>query len=114
MIGHSVYYTDSAAQIIADLNEKGLEYDVIFLDHDLGGETFVSSQREDCGMEVVRHLEKNPDLVNSRTLIVVHSLNIHAGLEMVSKLLNAGFYNTFYVPFTRMAQSGGPNLQINP
>ena len=38
------------------------QFVTLFLDHDLGGETLVDSDREDCGMEVVRWLQKNkPD-----------------------------------------------------
>ena len=77
----------TAASIVAELKE-GVEIDFLFLDHDLGGETFVKSDREDCGMEVVRHL-----LTNKRKIgfIVVHTHNTYAGMLMTERLENGGY-----------------------
>ena len=65
------------------------DYDLVeaHLDHDLGGETYVNSEREDCGMEVVRWLE-DLDNVNKfkDTKFIVHSHNYPAGAEMMSRL----------------------------
>jgi len=60
----------------------------VHLDHDLGGEIFVDSSREDCGMEVVRWMEKHKPAVGE---VVVHTLNRRAGAEMVRLLGLAGY-----------------------
>ena len=70
-------------------------WDFVFLDHDLGGEQLVDSNREDCGMEVVRWIvEHKPNIEQ----IIIHSWNSPAGKEMVAKLRDAG-YNAEYKPF---------------
>lgn len=71
--------------------------DWLFLDHDLGGEAYVNSAREDCGMEVVRFLCAD-NLTKTISNIVVHSHNTVAALEMFNKLKDAG-YNVRLVPF---------------
>lgn len=65
-----------------------------FLDHDLGGETYVHSGREDCGMEVVRFLEnQNPeDYVSCK--FIVHSWNIDAARKMTDRLQAKGYQVT--------------------
>jgi hypothetical protein len=77
--------------------------DWLFLDHDLGGEAYVKSSREDCGMEVVRYLCK--DLrTESINRIVVHSHNSVAAEEMFNKLKDAG-YSVRLVPFYNLIES---------
>jgi len=70
-------------------------WDYVFLDHDLGGEQLVDSNRKDCGMEVVRWIVQHKPNIDQ---IVVHSWNSPAGNEMVAKLRDAG-YNAEYKPF---------------
>jgi hypothetical protein len=77
--------------------------DWLFLDHDLGGEAYVNSSREDCGMEVVRYLCKDPR-IESISYIVVHSHNNVAAEEMFNKLKDAG-YNVRLVPFYNLIES---------
>ena len=72
------------------------EWDFVFLDHDLGGKVYVDSNREDCGMEVVRHLQANKKKI---CCVFVHSLNEPARINMVSKLKDAG-YNAMESKFT--------------
>jgi hypothetical protein len=75
----------------------------LFLDHDLGGEAYVNSSREDCGMEVVRYLCKNLR-IDSISYIVVHSHNTVAAQEMFNKLKDSG-YNVRLVPFYNLIES---------
>lgn len=70
----------------------------IYLDHDLGGRQFVHSSREDCGMEVVRFLEKQDAKKLEGCEIVVHTWNTPAGLRMEQRLRHAG-YKVNYKPF---------------
>jgi hypothetical protein len=76
---------------------KNPELDWVFLDHDLGGEAWVNSSREDCGMEVVRFLCAD-DYTKTIKNIVVHSHNSVASEEMFNKLKDKG-YNTKLIPF---------------
>jgi hypothetical protein len=67
-------------------------WDEVHLDHDLGGETFVASHRDDCGMEVVRWLCRDgprPHLKETR--FVVHSWNPDAAFAMTMQLELAGY-----------------------
>lgn len=84
---------DECIRLIRD----STKIDWLFLDHDLGGEAYVNSTREDCGMEVVRFLCAD-NLPKTISNIVVHSHNTVAALEMFNKLKDAG-YNVRLVPF---------------
>lgn len=79
----------------------GNPWAIVYLDHDLGEETFVDSSRPDCGMAVVRWAIANRPSVGE---FVVHSLNTPAGHEMVGALNVAG-YTARYRSFYRMAHS---------
>jgi hypothetical protein len=89
-------WVQTAAECTGMLAET---WDQVHLDHDLGGEIFVDSSREDCGMEVVRWLcrEDRPALRGS-ALFVVHTHNMNAAGAMVRSLQEAG-YLTVYRPF---------------
>lgn len=86
--------TRTAAETIRHLTPRRT-WDLVCLDHDLGGEVMVSSEREDTGAEVVRHLVKR---VLPITLILVHTFNPGAGLQMTADLQRAG-YDAAYTPF---------------
>lgn len=85
---------ETSAATIKQLSEN--EFDIVFLDHDLGGEIFVDSDREDTGMEVVRWLQSNHCTIE---LIVIHSLNDGAVTNMVTRLRQSG-YRVLAFPFT--------------
>ena len=65
--------------------------DIVALDHDLGGEQFVHTAREDCGMEVVRWLEKQDVALYSHARFVIHTWNIPAGIKMTQRLQAKGY-----------------------
>ena len=69
--------------------------DLLFLDHDLGGQVFVSSSREDCGFEVVRWICENKPEIKA---IVLHSMNVPAAENMEKALRREG-YITERTPF---------------
>jgi len=91
---HDEAYT--AAEAIGFLLKK--EYDLVFLDHDLGGEEMVSSDREDTGMEVVKWIVGNEIPVS---LVVVHSCNPGGAANMTSYLRQAGV-EVMEIPFTQL------------
>jgi hypothetical protein len=66
-------------------------WDEVHLDHDLGGEHFVDTSREDCGMEVVRWLCLAPRPHLRRTHFFVHSHNFEAACAMAMQLSIAGY-----------------------
>jgi CheY-like chemotaxis protein len=74
------------------------KYDVVFLDHDLGGEEMVNSDRGDTGMEVAKLIADNEIIVD---LVVVHSCNPAGASNMVSYLKQGGV-NVIQVPFTQL------------
>lgn len=73
-------------------------WDLVCLDHDLGGEVMVSSDRADTGAEVVRHLVRQLCPIR---LIAVHTYNTPAGERMVTDLRQAG-YLAEYAPYGRL------------
>lgn len=70
-------------------------WDNVLLDHDLGGEQYVESDREDTGMGVVRWIAKNKPSVKS---FFIHSHNPAGATNMESLLLQSG-YNVRKTPF---------------
>lgn len=70
----------------------------VYLDHDLGDETYVDSSRPDTGYEVVRWIVANRPRIGR---VIVHSHNTPAGNRMVADLRGAG-YVADYVPFTTL------------
>lgn len=71
-------------------------YQLLMLDHDLGGSVFVDSSINNCGMAVVRWIEEHP--ISPNTKIVIHSMNIPAAECMASRLANVG-YQIFQIPY---------------
>ena len=69
--------------------------DILFLDHDLGGETFVPSFEPNTGMEVVRWIEKNNPSIGR---VIIHSWNPDGAKYMRMALDRAG-YDVVYIPF---------------
>jgi len=92
-----VHTSDDAISKLA----SNTNWDYVFLDHDLGGEIYVDSSREDCGMTVVRWIVEHKPQIGT---IIVHSLNAPARESMVSDLRNAGF-TTHSVPYTNLYDS---------
>lgn len=78
--------------------------EIAMLDHDLGGESYVNVKREDCGMEIIRFLEKRAwhDKKEFKKLqnctFIVHSHNTYAAPRMVERLQAIGL-KAIYQPF---------------
>lgn len=92
----NVVWVDNVNDCLLNLQES---WDVIRLDHDLGGEVFVDSSRPDCGMEVVRHLTTIDHKHLEETLFICHSRFERAGEEMAMALSLAG-YDAMYRAFS--------------
>lgn len=75
--------------------------ELVCLDHDLGGKHYVDSAREDCGMEVIRWVEKQPKSYLDQARKVkwsIHTWNLPAGKRMKERLQHLGF-DVSYKPF---------------
>jgi len=81
---HMLSITSSSRQAIDLL--KNNKWDLLCLDHDLGGRVFVPSG-EDTGYEVATFLEINPEFMP--TNIIVHSLNPVGAKNILSVLKGA-------------------------
>lgn len=82
-----------ASGAIAALSSGG--FDVVYLDHDLGDETYQDEAEENSGSGVVRWIVANKPAIGR---VVVHSLNAPAANRMVQCLRDAG-YEARYRPF---------------
>lgn len=80
---HTIVHCQRAAEAIAALASN--RFDLILLDHDLGGRTDVdhTDTQEDCGMRVAEWFSIRPERVRMQGPIVVHSINGPAALRMV-------------------------------
>ena len=76
---------------------KANDYEVVFLDHDLGEQENMESG-PGTGYEVAQWLAANPKPI---TLVVLHSLN-HAGARNQASVLAAADYRFLYSPFTML------------
>jgi len=81
-------WVQTAAECVASLAEA---WDEVHLDHDLGGEHYVDPDRDDCGMEVVRWLAKEPRPHLRRARFVVHSHNMVAACIMAIEIRALGY-----------------------
>lgn len=94
MIGHRLTIVETASDCIEYIRQSLLKnepFDLICLDHDLGGKQFVNSKREDTGMEVVRWLCATPN--STKSPVLVHSYNVPAAKIMVRELSNSGYWS---------------------
>lgn len=84
LIGHHVFFTDRADKAIEQLKKS--KWDVLFLDHDLGGEVFVTKV-ENTGYEVAIWLKKHPK--KKPATIFIHSLNPNGRKRMKDEIPEA-------------------------
>ena len=107
-------WVTTVADCVARLEET---WDEVHLDHDLGGKTFVDSRAEDCGMEVIRWLCKEPRSHLKGTLFFVHTHNAAAGLLMVLQIHACGYkgeFRPFGADLARMLAQNEPEPPAAP
>lgn len=115
---HKLTCVDTA-QAAIELLEKE-KYDVVFLDHDLGGETFVDPHDPNTGSEVVRWMVTPDNLCHIKgQVIIIHSMNFPAAQSMKASLEDARFsvehspqvnwkqlgtweFEVYYIPFIKL------------
>lgn len=79
-------------------------FDVVFLDHDLGGEENVESDSKNTGAEVCRWVSMHPGNC-ADTRFIIHSLNPVGAMEMERLLRDAGL-KVVRIPFLTLDIAG--------
>ena len=101
---NNTIWCQTAAETIQTVWDYRDRLTKVSLDHDLGGRQYDNTKREDCGMEVVRFLEKKAHKEPKEfkklegTLFVIHSWNLHAAPIMRERLSNLGL-TSVWIPF---------------
>jgi len=80
--GHSIVHVEHAKDAIWWLENK--LFDMILLDHDLGG-TQMDFNPEDCGTMVAEFMKDN----NIKIFTIIHSFNNPAAMRMLNLIPNA-------------------------
>lgn len=88
LLKHSITHVESCAEVAKFCPP----YNVIFLDHDLGGRQMES--HEDDGLQFVRLVK---DRMNTDAVVVVHSYNAGGAERMLAEL--GEHLNVIYAPF---------------
>lgn len=97
---HDLTVVRTAEDAIKALKDKTFFWDLVCLDHDLNGESFVDSNRKDCGMEVVRWMTAFRGPLNQIVKkVIIHSSNLGGAMTMYCALDARGYY-TFYERFS--------------
>jgi DNA-binding NarL/FixJ family response regulator len=78
---------------------KQINYDIMFLDHDLGCRIWVDSQEENTGYQFVKWLVEIS--LQRKALIYIHSMNPVGANKMLNLLLDNG-YDGIWVPFPQL------------
>jgi CheY-like chemotaxis protein len=84
LIGHEVVTVETTSEAISWLNST--VFDIVYLDHDLGGKQMVPSG-PGTGYEVAKWLEKNPNKKPQN--IFIHSFNAPGAQNMKNALPEA-------------------------
>lgn len=69
-------------------------FDVVFLDHDLGGKVFVNSNDENTGYQVAKFMKRNGNTFNQ---LIIHSQN-PAGADNINHI----FPEAMKIPFPEL------------
>ncbi len=77
---HEIIWRDTAEEAIQYLTFNYDEMDNIFLDHDLGGKTFVSSDEFNTAYTVAKFLAEYAH--GNFTHVIIHSMNPPAAIRM--------------------------------
>lgn len=75
---------------------KTIKYDIIFLDHDLGGEIYADLNNQNTGYQVAREIITS---INSNTPTIIHSCNGVGALDIQSLIRHADI-----IPFTSLSK----------
>lgn len=98
LVGHQIDHTDNVKDGMVLVKEN--KYDLIFLDHDLGGEEMVDSYEKNTGYQLAKFIDSvfadGRDFTpNRKTPCVIHSCN-PAGSANIKQALS----HAIAIPFT--------------
>lgn len=82
---HVLTHVETANDAINEL--KSFKYDAVFLDHDLGGLSFVDSSEPNTGYQVAKWLSNN--MKHKPKLVYIHSMNPVGAQKMKDLLPNS-------------------------
>lgn len=94
--GVAIDWSRDVPETIKAIVEEENPYDVICLDHDIGGEMLPCS--DGCGCVVAKYLVTLP-AKKAPTLAIVHSWNSDASTRMMGYLDGQGVWQTVRAPF---------------
>jgi len=94
---HELTIVETAEDAISKL--KSDIFDVIFLDHDLGGEVYVSTEDKNTGSEVARWMSQAK---LNQPYVIIHSLNTPAAASMAVTLKGIDITGCWVIPFTTL------------
>ena len=83
-------YVDESKLLLEVGNPDGLPWDIISLDHDLGGEHFVNSDEEETGYQLAKWI-KEKDIKFKKCII--HSMNFVGASKMHNEIPSS-----YYLP----------------
>lgn len=95
-------YYDDILTIVNNVNKakkmllKIDDYDFLFLDHDLEGETYVNSHNENTGYQIAKFIVENDIQIDST--IIIHSLN-PVGSKNMYNILEKAKFKVLKIPF---------------
>lgn len=103
--GWEVKYCDNSSECIELL--KRMRYDYVFLDHDLGGMTFVSEGEKNTGSEVARFWKENEHDSKGHARVIIHSYN-----PVGSQYMNEMIEGSERIPSVWLPEIFEENLKI--
>ena len=89
---HDITIVETVEDAIKKLSNV-IRWDVLFLDHDLGGQVYVPSDNKDTGYQVAKFLSDNKQYLPYN--IIVHSLNYEGAKNILSLLKE----QAMHIPF---------------
>jgi len=99
----TLWMVSTAEEAIDSLKRNGDSFfDIVCLDHDLGGMQMLEAGADGTGMDVVKWVIEN--MKNTAITFIVHSLNPPGASLMHMVLSNAGM-RAYKIPFFNLAQT---------
>lgn len=91
------FWVKTVPEAIDMLKNYRERLDIVSLGYNLNGEEYNHPSREDCGLEVIRWLERQSSSLYSHTRFVIHSW-ASQGVKMTERLRKKG-YRAIRIPF---------------
>ena len=92
------FWVKSVPEAIDMLKNYRERLDIVSMGYNLNGEEYNHPSREDCGLEIVRFLEKKKPETYAHVRFIVHSWAFLSGAKMANRLRAHG-YNVLSKPF---------------